>query len=44
MIDSTMLKPDATKKDIEEVCRLAIEYKFKTAAIGASWIEYAPRY
>jgi len=41
MIDSTMLKPDATKKDIEEVCRLAIEYKFKTVAIGASWIEYA---
>ena len=41
MIDSTMLKPDATKKDIEEVCRLAMEYKFMTVAIGASWIEYA---
>jgi len=41
MIDSTMLKPDATRKDIEEVCRLAIEYRFKTVAIGASWIEYA---
>ncbi|HQC15946.1 deoxyribose-phosphate aldolase [Mesotoga prima] len=41
MIDSTMLKPDATKKDIEDVCRLAIEYKFKTVAIGASWIEFA---
>lgn len=41
MIDSTMLKPDATKKDIEEVCRLAMEYRFMTVAIGASWIEYA---
>jgi len=41
MIDSTMLKPDATKRDIEEVCRLAMEYKFMTVAIGASWIEYA---
>jgi deoxyribose-phosphate aldolase len=41
MIDSTMLKSDATKRDIEEVCRLAMEYKIMTVAIGASWIEYA---
>lgn len=41
MIDSTMLKPDATRKDIEDVCRLAIEYRFMTVAIGAAWIEFA---
>lgn len=41
MIDSTMLKPDSTKEDIENVCRLAIEYDFMTVAIGPAWIEYA---
>ncbi len=41
MIDSTMLKPDATQKDIKEVCEIALEYNFMTVAIWPTWIRYA---
>lgn len=41
MIDSTMLKPDATKKDMKEVRETAIEYNFLTVAIWPTWISYA---
>ncbi len=41
MIDSTMLKPDTTRKDIETVCEYAKKYGFITVAIGPAWIKYA---
>ncbi len=40
-IDHTNLKADATKKDIEKLCKEAIQYDFKTVCINPSYIAYA---
>lgn len=40
-IDHTVLKADAVKADIEEVCKEAVEYNFKTVCIQPYWIPYA---
>ncbi len=40
-IDSTNLKMDATSKDIEKLCKDAIEYSFETVCIHPSYIELA---
>ncbi len=37
-IDHTLLKPDATRKDIEQLCREAAEYKFATVCVNPSWV------
>jgi deoxyribose-phosphate aldolase len=41
MIDHTLLKPTATKNDIEKLCMEAMEYQFKTVCINSCYIEYA---
>ncbi len=41
MIDSTTLKPDSTRRDIETACSYAKKYGFITVAIGPAWIKYA---
>jgi deoxyribose-phosphate aldolase len=38
MIDHTLLKPDATRKDIEQLCREAAEYKFATVCVNPTWV------
>jgi deoxyribose-phosphate aldolase len=38
MIDHTLLKPDATRKDIETLCREAAEYKFATVCVNPTWV------
>jgi deoxyribose-phosphate aldolase len=38
MIDHTLLKPDATRKDIETLCREAAEYKFASVCINPTWV------
>jgi len=43
MIDHTLLKPDATRKDIEELCREAAEFKFATVCVNAAWVAVAAR-
>lgn len=40
-IDHTMLKPNTVKKDIEKVCKEAIEYGFKGVCVSPSFVEYA---
>ena len=40
-IDHTMLKPNATKADIEKVCNEAIEYGFKGVCVNPSFVDYA---
>jgi len=37
-IDHTLLKPDATRSEIEQLCREAIEYKFFSVCINPFWV------
>ena len=38
MIDHTLLKPDASRKDIEALCREAAEYKFASVCVNPTWV------
>ena len=37
-IDHTLLKPDATATEIEQLCREAAEWKFATVCINPTWV------
>ena len=41
MIDHTLLKPEATKEQIEKLCKEALEYNFASVCINPSNIEVA---
>ena len=43
MIDHTLLKPDATRQDIEKLCREAAEFHFATVCINPTWVAAAAR-
>jgi deoxyribose-phosphate aldolase len=43
MIDHTLLKPDATRKEIEELCREAAQFKFATVCVNPTWVALAAR-
>jgi deoxyribose-phosphate aldolase len=43
MIDHTLLKPDATRKDIEELCREAAQFGFATVCVNPAWVALAAR-
>jgi deoxyribose-phosphate aldolase len=38
MIDHTLLKPDATRREIETLCREAAEYRFATVCVNPTWV------
>ncbi len=38
VIDHTLLKPDATRADIEKLCREAAEFHFATVCINPAWV------
>ena len=38
MIDHTLLKPDATRREIEALCREAAEYHFATVCVNPTWV------
>jgi deoxyribose-phosphate aldolase len=38
MIDHTLLKPDATRGDIEKLCREAAEFHFATVCVNPTWV------
>ncbi len=38
LIDHTNLKMDATEKDIEKLCREALEYKFRGICVNPLWV------
>lgn len=42
-IDHTLLKPDATATEIEQLCREAAEWKFATVCINPTWVALAAR-
>jgi deoxyribose-phosphate aldolase len=41
MIDHTLLKPDATRGDIERLCREAAEFHFATVCVNPTWVATA---
>jgi deoxyribose-phosphate aldolase len=43
MIDHTLLKPDATRRQIEELCREAAQFKFATVCVNPVWVATAAR-
>jgi deoxyribose-phosphate aldolase len=43
MIDHTLLKPDATRGEIETVCREAAEYKFASVCVNPTWVALCAR-
>ena len=43
MIDHTLLKPDATKADIERLCREAAQFHFATVCVNPAWVALAAR-
>ena len=43
MIDHTLLKPDATRKEIEELCREAAQFKFATVCVNPAWVSTASK-
>jgi deoxyribose-phosphate aldolase len=43
MIDHTLLKPDATRQDIETLCREAAQFKFATVCVNPAWVALAAR-
>ena len=38
MIDHTLLKPDATKQEIEQLCREAAQFHFATVCVNPAWV------
>jgi len=38
MIDHTLLKPDASRREIEQLCREAADYKFATVCVNPTWV------
>jgi deoxyribose-phosphate aldolase len=41
VIDHTLLKPDATRQDIERLCREAAEFHFATVCVNPAWVALA---
>jgi deoxyribose-phosphate aldolase len=41
MIDHTLLKPDASRHDIEELCREAAQFQFATVCVNPAWVSVA---
>jgi deoxyribose-phosphate aldolase len=43
MIDHTLLKPDATRNEIETICREAVEYGFASVCVNPTWVSACAR-
>lgn len=43
MIDHTLLKPDATRQEIERLCREAAEFHFATVCVNPAWVSLSAR-
>src|SRR3954451_24496451 len=43
MIDHTLLKPDATRTEIEALCREAAQFKFATVCVNPTWVALAAK-
>ena len=43
MIDHTLLKADATRADVDKLCREAAEFKFATVCVNPTWVAESAR-
>jgi deoxyribose-phosphate aldolase len=43
MIDHTLLKPDATRAEIEALCREAAQFSFATVCVNPTWVAASAR-
>jgi deoxyribose-phosphate aldolase len=43
MIDHTLLKPDATRQNIAELCREAAQFRFATVCVNPTWVALSSR-
>lgn len=43
MIDHTLLKPDATRRDIEKLCGEAAQFHFATVCVNPAWVALSSR-
>ena len=43
MIDPTLLKPDATGQNIEDLCREAAQFRFATVCVNPTWVATCAR-
>lgn len=43
MIDHTLLKADATRQEVETLCREAAQFKFATVCVNPAWVATAAR-
>jgi deoxyribose-phosphate aldolase len=43
MIDHTLLKPDATRKEIETLCREAAQFRFASVCVNPTWVAECSR-
>jgi deoxyribose-phosphate aldolase len=43
LIDHTLLRPDATRQDIEALCREALDFEFANVCINPTWVTLAAR-
>jgi len=43
LIDHTLLKPDATRQNIEELCREAAQFRFATVCVNPTWVALCAR-
>jgi deoxyribose-phosphate aldolase len=43
MIDHTLLKPEATRTDIENLCREALRFDFATVCVNGTWVALCAR-
>ena len=43
VIDHTLLKPEATRGEIEKLCREAAEFHFATVCVNPTWVAHAAR-
>jgi deoxyribose-phosphate aldolase len=43
MIDHTLLKPDATRAEVETLCREALEFGFASVCVNPTWVSLCSR-
>jgi deoxyribose-phosphate aldolase len=43
IIDHTLLKPDATRQEIEALCREAAQYEFASVCVNPTWVRVCAR-
>jgi deoxyribose-phosphate aldolase len=42
-IDHTLLKPEAVESQFDQLCKEAVQYKFKSVCVNSSWVPYVAK-